>query len=272
MPIQTEDVEYQRPGGQPLLARLYRPEGKGPFPAVLEVHGGAWTGGDRLNNVAIAESLAADGIVVLSIDFRMPPVAGYPDTVADVNLGIRWLKAHAAAYGSRQDWVGGLGTSSGGHLILLSALRPFDPRYAALPGPEAGQDASLAFTVACWPVADPLERYRAKQAEGNDRLVAAHDQFWPSVDAMAEGAPSLILARGEPVAMPPMLVIQGTNDNNLTDGMTAGFAAAYARRGGKITFESFPGQPHAFIPNDPAAPDSLHALDMIKRFIHRHTG
>ena len=71
--------------------------------------------------------------------------------------------------------------------------------------------------------------------------------------------------------MPPMLVMQGTKDNNLTDDMTAGFAAAYAIRGGKVAFESFPGQPHAFIPNAPAAPDSLHALDLIKRFIHRHT-
>ena len=75
MDFRADDVEYQRHGDQPLLARLYQPIGPGPFPAVLEVHGGAWTGGDRFNNVSIAEALAADGIVVLSIDFRMPPVA-----------------------------------------------------------------------------------------------------------------------------------------------------------------------------------------------------
>jgi acetyl esterase/lipase len=56
----AEDITYQSPNGSPLLARLYRPSGPGPFPAVLEVHGGAWTSGDRLNNVSIAESLAAD--------------------------------------------------------------------------------------------------------------------------------------------------------------------------------------------------------------------
>ena len=96
MPIHTEDLEYLRVGGTPLLARFYRPEeGPGPFPAVLEVHGGAWTSGDRFNNVAIAEHLAAHGIVVLSIDFRMPPAARYPETVADVNFGIRFLKANA---------------------------------------------------------------------------------------------------------------------------------------------------------------------------------
>jgi acetyl esterase/lipase len=157
MGIRTEDHVYHRPGGVDLLARLYRPDGPGPFPAVLEVHGGAWTGGDRFNNVAIAEDLAAHGILVLSIDFRMPPVAGYPDTVADVNLGIRWLKAHAAEFGTRPALVGGLGTSSGGHLLLLNALRPRDPRYASLPL-AGGFEASLAFAVVCWPVADPPTR------------------------------------------------------------------------------------------------------------------
>ena len=156
MPIHTEDLEYHRPAGVPLLARFYRPEGPGPFPAVLEVHGGAWTSGDRFNNVAIAEHLAAHGIAVLSIDFRMPPAARYPDAVADVNFGIRFLKANAERFATRQELVGGLGTSSGGHLLLLNALRPRDTRYASEPLP--GSDASLAFAVACWPVADPLAR------------------------------------------------------------------------------------------------------------------
>ena len=141
MDFRADDLEYQRQDGQPLLARLYQPVGPGPFPAVLEVHGGAWTSGDRLNNVSIAEALAADGIVVLSIDFRMPPQAGYPDTVADVNLGIRWLKTNATRFHSRAGLVGGLGTSSGGHLLLLSALRPNDPRYAKLKLAGSTQDA-----------------------------------------------------------------------------------------------------------------------------------
>ena len=184
MAHQVEDLEYQRQNGKPILARLYRPAGTGPFPAVCEVHGGAWTGGDRLNNIDIAKALADDGVVVLSLDFRMPPEAPYPTAVADVNLGVRWLKTHAAEFGSRPELVGGLGTSSGGHLLLLSTLRPTDPRYAALPlagqGGATGADASLPLIVACWPVADPVARYRAVKERGNDRLVQAHHAFWPS--------------------------------------------------------------------------------------------
>jgi acetyl esterase len=271
MAIQTEDFEYLRPqGSAPLLARYYRPEGSGPFPAVLEVHGGAWTSGDRLNNVAIGEYLAARGVVMLSIDFRMPPTAGYPETVADVNFGIRFLKANAQRFATRPELVGGLGTSSGGHLLLLNALRPRDPRYAALP--LAGTDASLAFAVVCWPVADPLARYRAVRERGNDRLVEAHHQFWPSEDAMAEGNPQLILERGEPVEKPPALIMQGTADDNLTANMAADFAAAYTRAGGSISFHRFEGQPHAFIARDPTAPVALRALGLIVDFIHHHTG
>jgi acetyl esterase len=269
MPIHTEDIEYHRPAGIPLLARFYRPEGRGPFPLVLEVHGGAWTSGDRFNNVAIAEHLAARGIGVLSIDFRMPPAARYPESVADVNFGIRYLKANAERFATRRELVGGLGTSSGGHLLLLNVLRPRDPRYASQP--LAGADAMLAFAVVCWPVADPLARYRAVRERGNDRLVEAHHQFWPSEEAMSEGSPQLILERGEPVETPPALIMQGTGDDNLTPEMAANFAAAYTKAGGSIAFHSFGGQPHAFIPRDPAAPEAQRALALITDFIHHQT-
>jgi acetyl esterase len=271
MGIHTEDLEYQRPNGVPLLARLYRPEGSGPFPAVLEAHGGAWTSGDRFNNVSIAEDLAANGILVLSIDFRMPPVAGYPDTVADVNCGIRFLKANAEKFGTRADMVGALGTSSGGHLVLLNALRPRDPRYAALPGAE-GVTADVAFAVVCWPVADPLARFRTMRDRGNERLVAAHHQFFPSEAAMEEASPQHILDRKEAVAKPPILIMQGTADNNLTDEMASNFAASYQQAGGSIGIHIFPGQSHAFIPNAPTAPDSVRALGLIKDFIRARVG
>src|SRR3954467_8836564 len=107
--ITIEDVEYQ-PG---MLARLYRPKGNGPFPAAIQVHGGAWTSKDRTDNDFMAKALAESGIVVLSLDFRMPPDGAYPASIQDINLGVRWLKAHAGDFRARADWVGSFGTSSG---------------------------------------------------------------------------------------------------------------------------------------------------------------
>src|SRR5215470_3191123 len=69
---------------------------------------------------------------VLALDFRMPPAAVYPASVADINLGIRWLKANAARLGGDPRRVGGLGGSSGGHQLWLNVLRPHHPRYTAL--------------------------------------------------------------------------------------------------------------------------------------------
>ena len=179
--IETRDIVYLRHGDTALLARLYRPKGEGPFPALVEVHGGAWASGDRLNNAPLDEALARSGIVVLAIDFRMPPAYRYPASIADINFATRWLKAHAGEFGSRRDLVAGLGTSSGAHQLLLSALKPDDPRYAALKLPEApAEDASLPYLVLCWPISDPLARYRMVKQKGNARLVEAHDAYWAS--------------------------------------------------------------------------------------------
>jgi acetyl esterase len=275
--IEIRDLEYRRCDGEPMLARLYRPIGAvgsaGPFPALVEVHGGAWASGDRLNNAPLDEALAKSGIVVLAIDFRMPPKHRYPASIADVNLATRWLKAHAGEFGSRRDLVGGLGTSSGGHQLLLSALRPADSRYAALALAEApGEDANLPYLVLCWPIADPLARYHMVREKGNTRLVEAHDAWWPSEADMAEGNPQSILERGEVGALPPAILVQGLADDNVTPDMAARFTAAYRARGGRIELHEFAGQPHTFIMRDPASESSRRATELIRDFVLGRAG
>src|SRR5207253_4734590 len=201
-------------GDQPWLARVYRPVGTGPFPTVVDVHGGAWNNGDRLNDTLMNQAMAAQGVLTVAIDFRQPPEAGYPASVQDMNLAIRWLKVHASEFGGTSR-VGALGVSSGGHLVLLGGLRPRDPRYAALAlDGHADVDASLAYVIACWPVSDPLYRYQLAREAGNESIVKAHDAYWGSEAAMAEGNPPLILERGEPVDLPPALVNQRMIVNN----------------------------------------------------------
>jgi len=266
--VHAEDIEFHRHDGMPLLARLYRPRGAGPFPGIVEVHGGAWTAHDRTTNAPIDEPLAASGVVVMAIDFRMPPVAPYPASIADINLAVRWLKARARELAVRPEQVGGLGTSSGGHQLMLSAMRARDGRYAALPLPGAqATDASLAFIVLCWPIVNPLARYRMVKEKQNQRLVDAHDAYWASEVAMAEGNPQLILERGEKTELPPALVLQGTADDNVTPDMADRFVAAYRKAGGRIGLEKFAGQPHTFIGKDPTSPAALKAIESIKDFV-----
>ena len=108
--IDIEDIEYLRHGGTPLLARVFKPRGSGPFPLVVELHGGAWVRGDRLNDTVMNEPLAKSGVVVAALDFRVPPVAPYPASVADINYGVRWFKTQAEKLGSRPDMIGLMGS------------------------------------------------------------------------------------------------------------------------------------------------------------------
>jgi acetyl esterase/lipase len=267
----TRDLEYRQSADGPLLARLYQPKGPGPFPALIEVHGGAWAGGDRLNNAALDEALAKSGIVVLAIDFRMPPAHRYPASIADIHYAIRWLKAHATEFNSRADLVAGLGTSSGAHQLLLAALKPSDPRYAALKLAESPHlDASLPYLVLCWPISDPLARYRMVKEKGRTPLIQSHDAYWASEAEMGEGSPQRIVESGEAAHLPPAILLQGTGDDNVTPDMADRFSAAWRAKGGSIDVHKFDGQPHTFVMRDPTADASLRACELARDFVKAH--
>jgi acetyl esterase len=278
--VRIEDVEYQRQGGRAVLARLYRPaaNSSSPYPAVLQIHGGAWVHKDRTDNDFIAKALAESGILVASIDFRMPPEAPYPASLADINLATRWLKARARLYGSRPDWVGSIGTSSGGHQVLLAAMRPDDPRYRALPLAEApdidtrGIDARVAFVISGWGVLDPLLRYHLAKKASNAELVENHHAYWGTEAVMSEASPPAILDRGEKVTLPPALAFGGDADEWVPLETMHRLVNGWRHAGGEIELQLYPGAGHGFMTGQPDAPYARPALDRIKAFIRKHTG
>lgn len=276
-PFDIEDVEYLRHGERPLLARLFKPRGRGPFPLIVEVHGGAWCRGTRLNNQVVHEKLAQSGVVVAAVDFRMPPDVGYPDTIADVNYAVRWFKSRALELRSEPHRVGLLGTSSGGHIAMLVAMKPHDRRYAALQitGTPA-VDSTVGCVVLGWPVIDPLGRYHhaLKLKEGGDPALADHVagdhlKFWGTETAMAEGSTTIALERGDEVRTPPVLYLQGTEDYNHPRANLDRFVAAYRKAGGKVELHLYEGEKQLFIAQRPDSPASLDALEKIAEFVHR---
>lgn len=272
--VDITDVEYLRHGDEPLLARIYQPKGKGPFPALLEVHGGAWSDQDRTRSAHSVAALAGSGIVVACIDFRLAPAHPYPAQLQDINYGVRWLKAHAADFKAYPSTVGGYGSSSGGHTIVLAAMRATFPWYKAIPladGPEV--DASLAYVIALSGIVDPYARYQYAVATSagsanSQRLARNTLGFFLTEDGMREGNPQLILDRGEPVELPPLLLVQSDQDANIPWQIVERFGDSYRKAGGAVEWRLFRGQPHVFA-NSPGA-DVDAAIAVMKAFIARH--
>ena len=261
--ITVHDSEYQ----SGLAVRIYQPAGAGPFPGLVDVHGGVWTNGDRTANEVMDWALAESGIVVAAVDFRQSPDHPYPAQVADVNLATRWLKAHAVEFNADPDTVGGIAGSSGGHTVLLSAMRPNHPAYSYIDLPGSDADATMKYLLLGWPIVDPYARYRFVQEMGNDRIIGLSEAYFRTTDAMKEGSPGQILQRGEEAVLPPTLIVQGTADNNLPVPVTERFAADYRKAGGDLELEMFPDMPHLF--GNTPGPDSDRAIALMKKFASR---
>lgn len=274
--VDIEDVEYLRHGDKPLLVRLFKPRGKGPFPLVVQLHGGAWCRFDRLSDAAINEPLAKTGVVVAALDFRMPPDASYPASMVDINYAVRWLKARAPALNSSATRVGIMGSSSGGHQAILTGMRPRDARYAALPG-HAGHDASVRCVVLCSPVIDPLGRYHyAKKLkaggppypESVDLWLPCHDDYWKNEAAMAEGSPVCALERGERAELPPVLYLHGTVDKAHPRPDLDRFVTSYRKAGGSVDLQLYEGEAEGFLTRNAGSVHAAKARETIASFVH----
>ena len=121
-PLDRKDVEYTHPGGKPVLLDLHVPDGPGPFPAAILIHGGGFDGGSKSTNVRpLFDVLANAGIAWFSIDYRMAPEFRFPQAIEDVNSAIRWVKANAAEYHVDVSKIAIIGESAGGFLVNYAA-------------------------------------------------------------------------------------------------------------------------------------------------------
>jgi alpha-L-fucosidase 2 len=116
--LDRKDVEYTRPGGNPVLLDLHVPDGPGPFPAAILIHGGGFDEGSRSTNVRpLFDVLAGAGYAWFSIDYRMAPEFRFPQAIEDVANAIKWVKANAAAYHVDVARIALIGESAGAFLV-----------------------------------------------------------------------------------------------------------------------------------------------------------
>jgi acetyl esterase/lipase len=118
------DIEYARVNGISLRMDASIPDGNGPFPAAVIVHGGGWVSGDRKTNVQpLFEPLSEAGIAWFSISYRLvTDITQFGVGITDVEQAVRFVKTHAAEFRVDPDKIALIGESAGGQLAAMAAL------------------------------------------------------------------------------------------------------------------------------------------------------
>jgi acetyl esterase/lipase len=267
-PIEVSDVEFRRAPTRTLMARVYQPQGEGPFPVLLDLHGGAWNNQDRGANAAMDQNLASSGILVVAIDLTLAPEAPYPASVQDANYGVRWLKRRAREWNGDPATIGALGSSSGGHVVELCAMRPDDRFYGVHKLAEAPDlDAMLNYVATRSPVSDPYARFLNAEKLNREEMVQNSKTYFNPWETIHEGNPQEILVRGEKVTLPPLLIMQGELDDNVRPAVQQKFVDSYRAAGGECQYEVFAGCEHLWI-REPG-PQTDRAYEIVKAFIAR---
>ncbi|HUG90216.1 MAG TPA: alpha/beta hydrolase [Planctomycetaceae bacterium] len=147
------NVVYSSPGGDDLLLDAYLPDGDGPHPAILVVHGGAWRSGGKGQLAGYARTLARRGYAAFAINYRLAPKHKFPAQLEDCQAAVRWIRKHAATYRIDPRRVGGVGYSAGGHLVallgVLSAGSKDDAQTAKAPDEDTSLQAVCAGGAPC---------------------------------------------------------------------------------------------------------------------------
>ena len=267
--LAVSEVEYRRTtAGRALKARIYQPVGAGPFPTVLDLHGGAWNTKNRGAEEPMDRAIAASGVLVVAVDLTLAPEAPYPACVQDANYAVRWLKSNAATWKGEGSRIGVYGSSSGGHVAELLAMRPTDARYNAIPLPGGTRvDPTIAYVAMRSPISNPLARFQNAEKLKRADMVKNHTTFFVPWETIHESNPQEILDRREKISLAPLLIMQGALDDNVLPAVQEKFAAAYKAAGGDSQFQVFEGCEHEWVATP--GPQTDRARAMVKAFIAR---
>jgi acetyl esterase/lipase len=268
--LKVTEVEFRRAvSGRMLMARVYQPQGVGPFPTLLDLHGGAWNNKDRSANEPMDRAVAASGVLVVAVDLTLAPEGPYPASVQDGNYGVRWLKSKAAEWNGEAANLGVLGSSSGGHVAELLGLRPRDARYNAIPlSGGAKVDATVAYVATRSPISDTVARYQQAEKMKRESMINNNKTYFRPWETIVESNPQGILDRREAVTLPPLLIMQGALDDNVLPAVQEKFAASYRAAGGECELHVFEGCEHEWVAKPGPQTDRAH--EMVKAFIARN--
>ena len=193
------DLTYSSPGGAPLLLDAHVPEGKGPFPAVILVHGGGWVAGHKTVNFvqALFPVLEQTGMAWFTIDYRLAPKHPYPAALEDVEAAVEWVKKNAKRFNVDPKRIVLMGESAGGHLVNLAGAR---------------NKVGVAGVVCFYGPIDMVvfgKKFEGEAPKGTMRDFFGIQEWGAAAKSkLAEASPHTYINK----KTPPFLIIHGTKD------------------------------------------------------------
>jgi len=209
------NIVYEAAGGETLRLDANIPDGKGPFPVVIAIHGGGWSTGDKSGKgdfIPILKLLTADQITWFSPDYRLAPTNRWPACFDDVRTAIRWVKAHALEYKGDPNRIALLGYSAGGQLACL---------IATLASPDTQVQAVVGLASPTDLLADAENRGGIGKWSSMRKLLGSELMDGETTNQLQQLSPINHIKPG----LPPFLLMQGDSDKTVLPAFTRNFAA-----------------------------------------------
>lgn len=258
------DVTYRAVDGLSLKMDIYYPQtGDPPYPTVVYVHGGGWTGGNKRAGAGMLDvpTLLERGYVVASVDYRLAPNWKFPAQIQDVACAVRYLRVHAGDLGIDPAHIGAYGGSAGGHLVALLGTADDD---------AFGDDCPWEVSSRVQAVVDMFGPADFSLFEFNHNASKAAQVFG------AQGADDPILLRASPVTWvspddPPFLILHGDRDPVVPLEQSLSLYEHLLAAGVPVELVVVTNAGHGFKPIDrPIYPSRSEISDLIASFFDRY--
>lgn len=217
---------------------LYLPEGEGPFPLLVFIHGGGWMSGNKRDGQEYPWTrLVDEGYALASLNYGLAPAVPWPQGLEDCQAAIQWLAAHAQELNLDADRIGVAGDSSGGHYALFLAAM-------------ADETLPIQCTVAWFPVTDlPDLVDRITEAAGSEREEAARMMMQFYIESILPLSDQQGLIDASPISwihegMNPILLQHGTADVLVDPSQSERFYAQALQEGVPIEMDLLPNAGH----------------------------
>ena len=273
--MSPQEIRFGGAADAPLLGELHRPDGEGPFPVVIGVHGGAWLRGHRHDLRHWGRFLADHGIALFSIDYALATKGpSFPQNLADVRAAVQFVLDESAGFGLDRDRIGILGASAGAHLAALTALGGGASRLG--PGFSSDLHKRLRVLVGVYGVYDLRSHWQEDLAKnhppGQDSTVRMLGADPPADPQLFVDASPYWQARYDSAPL-KSLIIYGDADTAVSPDQSRRFEQALHQARLFARSQVIPGAGHFWFSDEPLDANASYTgaiAPRLLRFLQQH--